>query len=545
MGVELTFFGGAGTLEHGELGGIQLLIHDLQKQTKFFLDYGQPPDRTNAYYSFPYRIKQFELAGIAEELGLYASIPSLFRFDLENARGNRNGPLPADGILLTHAHYDHAGGFSLIRHDMPIFMHPLTQMILYVWQYLSGRTINQFVDVIQQMARAPKKYGKEKFISGEEAVLPRDIRLFETQTPFKIGNIDIIPYLVDHSLAGSSGFIFDTSEGRVALSGDFRLRGRRRQDTEKFVKAARDVDYFFMEGSLLHFGHYGTEEDITDVVSDLIKGKSFVGISYPPRDLDRILTLYNVCKKTGRMLVITPGEAKLLQMFNGINGYPRLSNKYIGILLKPKGKGRIDTDEEFQDLIEADYYKWERHYLKLRGWDANAGHEGRPTRVSLEDIEKNQDKFMLHLNLADMISFLNKIKPRENSIFIRSVPAPWTKEMEVQEDQLVAVLKHFGMYDGPKEDALAQLYTTGRKADLFARQGKAPVHRLYQVHVTGHMNRYETRETIESLGEKTIIVPYHSMRPLDFAEDVARSHKVFIPLAKRTYTLKEIRENAR
>ena len=122
--VNLTVFGGAGDFKDGELGGVQILLDD-PGRAKFFLDYGQPPDRTNAFYSFPYRSRQFEMANLAEGLGLYASIDGLFRHDLERARGRKVRELPLDGILLTHAHYDHAAGFSLIRHDMPIFMHPI------------------------------------------------------------------------------------------------------------------------------------------------------------------------------------------------------------------------------------------------------------------------------------------------------------------------------------------------------------------------------------------------------------------------------------
>ncbi len=544
-GVEVTFYGGAGTIDLGELGGIQLLINDLIKKSKFMFDYGQPPDRTNTFYSFPYRMKQFEMAELAERLGLYYSMPNLFRHDLENARKRKTRELPLDGILLSHAHYDHAGGFSLIRHDMPIFMHPYSQLLLYIWQYTSGRTINQFVDVIQQMARAPKKYGKEKYISGEEAVLPRDIRLFESQQLFQIGGMDIMPYLVDHSLLGANAFDARTSEGRVAISGDFRSRGRRPEDTRKFLTAVKDADFFFVEGSLFHFDHYGTEEDVTDVVTELCQGKDLVAITYPPRDLDRILSLYNACVRTGRMLVIPPNQAKLLQAFNGTNGYPRLSNKYIGVLMKPKGKGRAeDEDEEFEDLIDGDYYKWERPYLKYKRWDAEEGHADRPTRVYLEDIAQNQDKFMLYVGQADMISYFNAINPGPNSLYIRSHPGPWTKEMEIQEDHIITILQLFGMYRGPQKDCLAELYLEGRKRTLFSK-GTPIVHKMHQVHMTGHHNRDETRELISELNDDMIIVPYHSMHPIDFVNDVAKGKLVFIPMARQTYTLQEIRENAR
>jgi ribonuclease J len=535
---ELTFFGAAGTEERGELGGVQLLIKD--NETKFLFDYGQRPDLTNSFYSFPSKPRPFEMLSIAEQLEFYAPIQGLFRHDLEYIRGNKPAELPLDGIIVSHAHYDHAGGLSLVRHDMPVYMHQHAQMILYLWQYMSGRTTNQFIDVIQQMSRAPKKHGKEKFVRGEEATLPRDIRLFKNEINFKIKDINITPYLVDHSLPGSCAFILETSDGKVAITGDYRLRGRRKQDTEGFLEAAKDVDFFLTEGSLLHFDHYGTEEDVTDIIAELSKDRDLVAVTYPPRDLDRILSIYNACAKTGRMLVIPPDQAKLLQAFNGVNGYPKLSNKYIGVLLKPKGKGLVD-DEDFEDLIDADYYKWERPYLDFNKWDPKRCHESKPTRISLEDIADNQDKFLLYVYQSDMISFFSKIKPRKNSLYIRSHPAPWTKEMEVREDQLIYILKSFEIYHGQQKDCLVELYLEGRKRDLFS-QGESIMRNVHQVHVTGHMNRKETREVIRSLNDKTVIIPYHSMNLRDFIDDVAKGRKIYIPILRQSFNLMECKK---
>lgn len=236
---------------------------------------------------------------------------------------------------------------------------------------------------------------------------------------------------------------------------------------------------------------------------------------------------------------MSPHQAKLLQAFNGANGYPKLSNKYIAVLLKPKGKGLIDSEEEFYDLVEGDYHKWEREYLDLERWSPGEP-ASKPKRVSLEDIANNQDNFILSVSLPDMISLFNTIKPKENSLFIRSHPAPWTKGMEVQEDELISILKHFGMYYGPQEDCLGKLYLNG--SDLFL-QGKPAVHKVHQVHVTGHMNRDETREALGRMSDNAIIVPYHAMNPMDFVNDVAKPKRVHIPERGKPCTLGQIRLN--
>ncbi|MBU1854416.1 MAG: MBL fold metallo-hydrolase, partial [Nanoarchaeota archaeon] len=241
MSVELEFTGGVDDLISGELGGVQLLINDLERRVKLMVDHGQPPDRYNKYFAFPEQISPFRLISVAKKLGLYNTLEGILRQDLLLAAGQKLVPLDTDALLLTHGHYDHAAGLNLIRPDLETWMHPLTKRMLYSWQMMSGTTRNQFVDVYTNMFTAPKKYGKEKFVSGEEARIPRNIKTFESGITFKIKDMNVTAYLVDHSLVGAVGYIIDTSEGKIAISGDIRLRGRRRGDTEAFFKEAMDA----------------------------------------------------------------------------------------------------------------------------------------------------------------------------------------------------------------------------------------------------------------------------------------------------------------
>jgi len=527
----------------GELGGVQIELDDKKKNAHFLVDYGEPPDRKAKYYSFPSKMKQFEMAQMAQELGVYFYTKGLFRQDLEQLLGHQIGSPPIGEVLFTHGHFDHVGGIPFLRPDMLHFMHPLTKMLLYAWQHTSYVTANQFVDSYLTMARSPKSHGKEKFVRSEEAKIPRDILTFESETPFKIGDITITPYLVDHSVPGACGFILETSEGAIAISGDLRLRGRRREDTDRFFKAARDVDYFLIEGSLLHFDHYGTEDDVIDVVSQLMKNKSLVSVSAPPRDLDRLLSLYKACEEQKRMLVISPAQAKMLQLFNGIYNYPKLSSKHIGVLLNLKGKGLAEKEEEFQDLIEEDYYNWERDYLHLSRWDKEKGHESKPTRVFIEDIKNNQDQFAIFLRESNALGLFSEIHPAKSSIHIRSTTAPYTPDMEEKERVFIEVLKHFGMYDGPQEDYLDKLYLEKSKFDLFNFPITPRIHKMHQVHINGHMNRFETKEKIAELDRNAIILPYHTLYPQMF-QNLSDGRRIFTMERNKQYSLEEISKNA-
>ena len=113
--------------------------------------------------------------------------------------------------------------------------------------------------------------------------------------------------------------------------------------------------------------------------------------------------------------------------------------------------------------------------------------------------------------------------------------------MEVREDQLIYILKSFEIYHGQQKDCLVELYLEGRKRDLFS-QGESIMRNVHQVHVTGHMNRKETREVIRSLNDKTVIIPYHSMNLRDFIDDVAKGRKIYIPILRQSFNLMECKK---
>jgi len=526
MSLEVTFFGGAGDYEKGELGGVQVLFKDNGLNSSFLLDCGQRPDHTSQYYGFPYHPSSYQSLDLSESLELYPLVEGIYRHDYEIHRGNKIKNPSVDGLLVTHGHYDHVGGLPLIRHDLPTYMNRLTKQVLYVWQNTGSRLVNQFVDYYDQFSLGANTSGGEKFLFGKEAILPRDIRIYEPEERFKIGNILMNAYYVDHSLPGSCAFIIETSTGNFGISADFRKRGRHPEFTENYIKNLEDqkgdLKYFMCEGSLLHFEHNGTENDIIGAVSELIKGKNFVGIAYPLRDMDRVRTLYDAAEKNNRMFVISPSQAIYLQMLDGVNGYPRLNWKYIGVLLPRKRKGLIDRPDFPIEMAEQDYFAWERKFLGRPIWE---GHQSKFQRIRLEDIKNNQDKFIVSITPAHMLGILDEVKPIKNSIYIRSHPGPWTMEMEIQEQRQIKALKQFGLYDGPQPD-------------FFTR---SIMRNMHQVHVTGHLNRNEVRETLERVivsNPNVTIIPYHSMYPKDFPQDVAKTAKhVLVPKRLKRYNL--------
>ena len=57
----------------------------------------------------------------------------------------------------------------------------------------------------------------------------------------------------------------------------------------------------------------------------------------------------------------------------------------------------------------------------MKRWDPSVGHESRPTRVFTEDIENNQDKFLVYMNPAELLTLMNRINPKKDKCDIGTV----------------------------------------------------------------------------------------------------------------------------
>jgi len=549
LGVEVIFYGGVGDYLNGELGGVQGLFHDTETGTRFLLDCGQRPDHTSRYYGFPYKPKSFQFANISEFFELYQGLEMVIRHDYQRFRGiptTRDIPLE---ILVTHPHYDHVGGLTLARHDIPTHMHQIAARLLNIWQQLSGRTNNQFINLIDQLSLVNNNKGEKTFAHGDKSVLPRDIRTFSDYERFKVMNNYVTAYPVDHSIPGSCGFIVESSAGPIGISGDLRRRGMHPEYTDRFVEelVKAQVKYLFWEGSLLHFEHNGTEDQLAMKFAEMIKDKKFAAVGAPPRDFERLTSLHKAAKATGRILCIFPDQALYLKEFEGEMGYPSLEDPNIAVIMPKKRKGLIDREDFSQKMIDQDYYTWERQFSKWKTWQKSATKDdedqfclfeierrgkkirGRQ-RVALEDIRDHPECFFTYMSPNRMIDMLEIIRPPENSIYIRSHPAPWTKDMEIQEDRSIEILKKFGLYDGPSLDYFTPMWNVdGRLVEN--------VKKLHTIHITGHLNRDEAREYLSRMPKDTVIIPYHCMHPYDFPDDIAKQFRIIIPKIREPFRL--------
>ncbi len=200
------------------------------------------------------------------------------------------------GLVLSHGHIDHWGLAPLAGPDLPVA--------------LGGATLR----ILQAAAPfVPRPY-----------VPVRPIELTAGKS-IELGPFRITPYLVDHSAYGAHALEVEASGKRLFYSGDIRGHGRKAALFERMLATPpRNVDVMLMEGS--SFGSldpdhsFPAEAEIEQRLVDLFnrtKGLALVAAS--AQNIDRMVSLYRACKRTGRTLIVDLYTAEILRATENAN----------------------------------------------------------------------------------------------------------------------------------------------------------------------------------------------------------------------------------
>lgn len=239
------------------------------------------------------------------------------------------------GVFISHPHQDHYG---------------LAHMLPKETTFLIGKAA-------------------ESILSAAEVFSPSGIKLentihLEHRVPISLGPFTLTPYLVDHSAYDAYAVLVEADGKRLFYTGDLRAHGRKARLFEELVNdPPRNVDVLLMEGT--NIGHeiietgFPTESDLEARFEEQFnntRGMTLVWCS--GQNIDRLVTVFRACKRTGRQLIVDMYTAHVLRATGNLN-IPQAHWEEMSVFLPYFQKQRVKRLGAFD--VSGSYKKWRIH----------------------------------------------------------------------------------------------------------------------------------------------------------------------------------------
>jgi ribonuclease J len=174
--------------------------------TRIVIDLGMPLVNSDQSPFDSHSIKKLPREELIAK-GILPDIPSLYQAEANTA------------LLISHAHQDHYGLVNYIHDDCPVYLGKATHKLIELTGIFTPGDWN-----IKNPQ--PLESGKSIFI----------------------GDIEIIPYLMDHSAFDAYAFMIKADGKSLFYSGDFRVHGRKKKAFDWFsYNVEKNVDYLLIK----------------------------------------------------------------------------------------------------------------------------------------------------------------------------------------------------------------------------------------------------------------------------------------------------------
>ena len=430
---KLTLYGGV-----GEIGGNKFLVED--GDARLWLDMGAAFHLGDEYF--------VEFLGPRDRFGLrdpfaldlMPRIPGLYSADALEPTDMVWEPPAFSAIFITHVHYDHTQHLRWVDPNIPVHL---------------GEGAKTILESLDTTARQPNlrlgAHAYQTFRSGQAKT---------------VDGVEVEPIHVDHSAPAAYGYLVHTSEGTIAYTGDLRHHGPMKRLTAEFIAAAAAAKPI----ALITEGTRVTPEDPRENLTeaDVKAGalrllaplrEKLALVTFPPRDVDRIRTFFEVAREVGRRFVMNAKTAHLLLTL------------------------RKDTHIEVPDVARDDgLLVYDRQMKATAPWERDLQALMKDRVVTAQDIERRPSEYLVQVDFWHLPELVDLHAPR-GSPFIHSKSEPF-EEDDVNDAVLGHWLERFGLV-------------------------------RHQLHASGHLSEREVGEMLAAIGPK-VVIPVHTEYPERF-----------------------------
>jgi ribonuclease J len=192
-------------------------------------------------------------------------------------------------IVISHPHLDHYGLLP--------WMPPVPVAL--------GTTARRILQAAAPFMRQPRVN-----LAGPDLVDRRTIRL---------GPFHVTPFLVDHSAYDAYALLIEANGKRLFYSGDFRAHGRKRALVDLLIASPPgNIDALLLEGTTLSRIDTDappcSEDDLEDEFVRIFRQTDGLALIHASgQNIDRLVSIYRACLKTGRTLVVDLYTASILE----------------------------------------------------------------------------------------------------------------------------------------------------------------------------------------------------------------------------------------
>ena len=260
-------------------------------------------------------------------------------------------------LLISHAHQDHYGLIDYVNKKIPVYL---------------GKATHKLIELTAVFADKDEVIKKPHY--------------FENKKSFSFGDIEITPYLMDHTAFDAYAFLVRCGDKSLLYTGDFRAHGRKMKLFNDFLKIVpKKIDWLLTEGTNLSGSRKKSETEYQleyKFVKTFNETKGINLVYFAGQNIDRIVTIFRACKKCGKLFVIDFYIANILtelaELGYGVP-YPSLGFSEIKVFFPKRLHKKMGIIKRL-DLID----KFEKYKISLEEIDYNAANIVMTIRSSMD-----------------------------------------------------------------------------------------------------------------------------------------------------------------